>query len=250
MDNLAEYRARHAMQYNQRVKEERDKETLIAAQLAAEQEKRIKMDHEYNLLIKTIDNISIILLVCESSSIMTMQLEELNSSLNTYIDKYNISKDSEPMKGISDVVLKVFESLNQNSFTKINFNNVDDINASKHIRETMNIILSKVGIQHESDNLVVEYEMDCNEDEEIARRLYLEEERQINRVPNIVEQPRQQARERRPRAPRRPRVAHVETNAQEAIENTEVQPLQRINENVHVVHRPRGRPRRRNNQII
>lgn len=263
MDSLADYRARHALQYNQRVKEENDKEMLKAAQLAAEETKRIKMNDEYKILITNITDISIIVLVCESLVIMQMQLEEIKSSLTTYIDTYNITKDSEFMKGISDVVLKVFESVNHNTFTKINFNNIDDINASKNIRETMNILLSKVGIQHETDSLAVEYEMDCNEDEEIARRLYLEEENRVNTMPNVVEErPIPQLYERparRPRAPRPPRAprqniqAIVEANVQEATPVPEVQPLQPLepnNENAPIVPRPRGRPRRRNNQTI
>jgi len=235
MDNLAEYRARHAMQYNKRVKEERDKEELIASQLAAEQEKRKIMDHAHNLFIKTIDNISIILLVCESASIMQSQLEELNTSLDTHITKFSITKDSEMMKSISSVVLKVFESVNQNGFSKINFNNLQDVSNSKRICATMNNILSKVGIQHEDDTVEVKYDMDCNQDEEIARRLYLEEENRINAMPNVIATAQPSGRPvRRQRAPR----------------PIPTQVLENENEIVPIVPRPRGRPRRRNDQII
>ena len=254
MDSLADYRARHALQYNKRVNEERAKEELVAAQLAIEQEKLAKINRENDLFIENIENISIILLVCEYVSIMQFQLEELNTNLDTHINKFNITKESDTMKRISSAILKVFDSVNQNGFTKINFNNLEDVCNSKRICETMNSILSKVGIQHETDTVEVEYEMDCNKDEEIARRLYLEEENRINAVTNIVQQREPQRPVRRPRQPRQPR-AHVDVPETQTVQEAEAQtvppPMPPLEDNnVPIVPRPRGRPRRRNNQII
>ena len=259
MDSLVDYRNRHAMAYNKRIQEEREKEALIAAANSAEEEKRNIMKNTHDLFIKNITDISIILLVCESASVMQFQLEQLNVSLTNHISTFNITKESEMMKSICTAVLKVFDSVNQNGFSKINFNNLEDVSNSKRICETMNTILSKVGIQHESDSVEVKYEMDCNQDEEIARRLYLEEENIINVLPNNVQQRfveqnipnRPVRRPRQPRLPRQPVVIPV-VNAQTPAPAQAVQPVQPIIENTNAVQvpRPRGRPRRRNDQII
>lgn len=235
MDNLADYRARHAMQYNQRVQEEREKETQIAAKLAAEHAERERINHFNNTFIKEVENLSVILLICDLPAVMSSHLNELNGNLELYISNWNDNKDAEMMKRLGDVVLKVFESVNQNNITKINFNNRDDIEVSKQIRLTMNSILSKVGIQHEDDNLEVEYEMDCTADEEFARQLYLEEQARVNPIPNNINDiagPVPNRRQRRAAAATTPRVRVPRNVTDPHVDGVPPTP------------RPRGRPRR------
>jgi hypothetical protein len=134
-------------------------------------------------------------------------------------------------------LLKVFESVNNNNITKINFNNRDDIEISKQIRKTMNAILSKVGIQHEDDNLEVEYEMDCTADEEFARQLYLQEQATVNDLPvNINDVPNR--RQRRAAAAATPRVR---------VPRVVIDPHA---DGVPPTPRPRGRPRRNPAPIV
>jgi hypothetical protein len=228
MDSLADYRARHAIHYNLRMKEEQEKAAQIAAKLAEEQAERDRITQFNNSFIKKIDDLSIIILICDLPSVMVAYLTELNNDLETHITKWNDEKDVDMMKKLGDVIMKVFESVNQNNITKINFNNREDVNASKLISQTMNSILSKVGIQHEDDNLEVEYEMDCTADEEFARQLYLNEQAAVNHIPpnfmnNAAQPTRRQRRARQPQAGPDPNVDGV-------------QPV--------VVPRPRGRPRR------
>ena len=246
MDNLAEYRARHSQQYNQRVKEEHEKELQIAAKLAAIHAERERINHFNNTFIKTVENLSTILLICDLPEVMSTHLNELNTNLESHITNWNDNKDPEMMKHLCDVVLKVFESVNQNNITKINFNNRNDIEISKQIRQTMNAILSKVGIQHEDDNLEVEYEMDCTADEEFARQLYLEDQARNNILPiNFQNNPIDPLPNRRQR--RRRNIAT--NNIEPVVNNTNTNVNANADVNVNTIidtprHRGRGRPRR------
>jgi len=186
MDTLTEYRAKHALEYQKRVQEEKIKEIQNAIELAEKhaEEERIKAFND--AFVADIESCSVKLLVCNSSINMLEILAELNNNIELNIHKWsdnnNIVDNNQMMKKIVDAVLKVFESVNNNSITKINFNNRHDINTSKNIQQTMKSILSKVGIQHEDDNLEVNYEMDCSQDEELAQRLYLEEQQRVNEL--------------------------------------------------------------------
>ena len=184
MDILTEYRAKHALEYQKRLQEEKIKEAQNALELAEKlaEEERIKVFNA--AFIADIESSAVKLLLCKSSLQMLEILVELYNNIDLNIHKWSDSNntDNQMMKKIVDAVLQVFESVNNNSITKINFNNRHDITTSKNIQQTMKSILSKVGIQHEDDNLEVNYEMDCSQDEEFAQRLYLEEQQRINNL--------------------------------------------------------------------
>ena len=232
MDTLTEYRARHALEYQKRLQEEKIKEAQNALELAEKlaEEERIKAFNA--AFIDDIVSCSVKLLLCNSSINMLEILAELNNNIDLNIHKWSDSNNTDinnqMMKKIVDAVLKVFESVNNNSITKINFNNRHDINTSKNIQQTMKSILNKVGIQHEDDNLEVNYEMDCSQDEEFAQRLYLEEQQRVNRLlpQQIAPHPNR----------RQPRAASVD------IPQVHVDP--RIDGVPPTPRRGRGRPRR------
>ena len=227
MESLAEYRARHALEYQKRVQEENAKAQIIAAELAEKlaEETRIR---EFNAaFITNIESCATKLLVCHDSAHMLEILLELDSNIEMHIHKFtsvnNVTSDDQSiMKKIVDAVLKVFESVNNNTDTKINFNDREQINTSKAIQQTMKAILGKAGIQHEDENLEINYEMDCTQDEEFAQRLYLEEQQRVNA---LVPPPNR--RQRRAASVNIPRV-HVDPHA----------------DGIPPTPRGRGRPRR------
>ena len=192
MESLADYRAKHALEYQKRIQEEKAQEQRIAEELAEKlaEETRIR---EFNAaFITNIESCAIKLLVCHNSTQMLEILLDLDNNIDVHIHKFTSvnTDDQSMMKKIVDAVLKVFESVNNNTDTKINFNDREQINTSKAIQQTMKALLGKVGIQHTDDNLEVNYEMDCTQDEEFAQQLYLEEQQRVNaRFPHIPPAP-------------------------------------------------------------
>jgi hypothetical protein len=215
------------MEYKKRLEEETIKAEKLAAELAEKlaEEERVRAFNA--AFIENIESCATKLLVSYHSMHMLEILLDLDSNIDTHIDKFkNINIEAQSMmKLVVDAVLKVFESVNNNTSAKINFNDREEINISKQIQQTMKAILSKVGIQHEDENLEVNYEMDCTQDEEFAQQLYLEEQQRLNNLP-----PQQQLPNRRQR-----RVASVN------VPRVHVDPRE---DGIPPTPRGRGRPRR------
>jgi hypothetical protein len=254
MESLADYRAKHAVEYQKRLEEENAKAQRIEAELAEKLAEEQRVLAFNNAFIANIESCATKLLVCHHTMHMLEILLDLDSNIDTHIDKFknvnnvnnvnNMNPNNQNMmKQIVDAVLKVFESVNNNTSAKINFNDREEINTSKCIQQTMKAILGKVGIQHEDENLEVNYEMDCTQDEEFAQQLYLEEQQRVNNhvpppllhnipnIPNIPNAPLPNRRQRRAASVNIPRV-HVDPRE----------------DGIPPTPRGRGRPRRNQQQ--
>ena len=255
MDALDDYRTKHALEYRKRIQEvyekELEAETIRAAQVA----ERAAIEKTKNLFIDEIINMSLMISYSESLESIVEIIEQLINHVNAQIHIWNATKDIEMMKRVVDAVLQVFECINQNTITKVNLHNSEDVYRSKKIQQLMNNLFSTVGIQHESDSIEVAYDMDCSKDEEFAQQLYLEEQQRLHApqnilpdshiLPNIgnnVELP----------LPRRIRRARNATPATPVTPVTpvELQPLAITNNQPLIIPRPRGRPRTRQHNII
>ena len=230
MESLADYRAKHAMEYKKRLEEEAIKAEKLAAELAEKLAEEQRVLAFNNAFITNIESCATKLLICHHTMHMLEILLDLDSNIDTHIDKFkNVNPNNQNMmKQIVDAVLKVFESVNNNTCAKINFNDREEINISKQIQQTMKAIFGKVGIQHEDENLEINYEMDCTQDEEFAQQLYLEEQQRLNNLPLPLQQPQQPNRRQR-------RVASVN------IPRVHVDPRE---DGIPPTPRGRGRPRR------
>jgi len=81
-------------------------------------------------------------------------------------------------KAGSDFGLKVLDAINNNQAIKTDFNNRMQIRMSQQVQENVKKILELCGIE----GVEVNYEMDCSQDEEIARQLAQEVEPEPPRV--------------------------------------------------------------------
>jgi hypothetical protein len=224
MDLLSDYRAKHAMEYNNRIKLEQQKTQQSAEEIAKENERLIHIRNFNSAYIRNLEKIAVMLLVCESVVLMKTYIENLTTIINENIDKWNNEKDPEMMKQLTSSVLMILENVNNNTFYKINFNNTQEIEASNIIKMHMKNILNAVGIiQDENEILDVQYDMDCTADEEYARQLFAEEQqRHNNNLP-----PQGNRRQRRAAAAAIP-----------------ILPTQPNTNGTDIVPRRRGRPRR------
>lgn len=75
-------------------------------------------------------------------------------------------------KGDSEFGLSVLDAINNNKAIKTDFNNRVQIRMSQEVQENVKKILELCGVE----GVEVNYEMDCSQDEEIARQLAQEPE--------------------------------------------------------------------------
>ena len=174
LNDLVAYRAKHALQYTKRIQELTEKEAQFAAKEAAAAAERERIMRFNNAFIDEIVNVSLIISYSDSLEDILRVLEDLHTHIVSHIAQWNEEKDAQMMKKIVDAVLQVFECINQNKTTKVNFHKHNDVLSSKKIHTVMNAIFSIVGIQHESDSIDIHYDMDCSKDEELAQRLQRE----------------------------------------------------------------------------
>ena len=67
--------------------------------------------------------------------------------------------------------MQLFQNVNENDLTKINFHDALSVTTSKHIHSVMKEILRLCGILTDTEELEMTYDMDCSKDEELARQL-------------------------------------------------------------------------------
>lgn len=170
MDELVEYRARHAARYNERVAEAKKEEQYCSEYI--------------QLLHMTMGLVS----SAQGAEQLVQRLQDVNAVLHTHPEVWMVHEQE-----IRTQVMNMLEAINRNPTVIIQVHNDQHITQSRTIQTVMKEIMCTVGILHAMDeDLDLEYVMDCDGDETLARCLAAEEER-----PNILALPRRRARRQR-----------------------------------------------------
>ncbi len=97
-------------------------------------------------------------------------MNQIKTTVNEMLETIESDEALDKQK-LSQIGLDLVETINTNKFTMTDFNNHVHVLMSRDVHAIVKSILSLCGID---DSIEVQYEMDCSQDEEIARRMSME----------------------------------------------------------------------------
>jgi hypothetical protein len=163
MEQLADYRLKHSQKYQERVELERL------------EEKRIKdeQDHLEYIISTVIENLINTNNNIISTNSPTEMANILHNGLGVVREYQDVWKTNEvAFMQIKQLVMELLESVNNNLKTVINFSKEEEVIASIGIKDFMKEYLRLTDVIGEEDEeLKIEYDMDCSNDENYAKYL-------------------------------------------------------------------------------
>jgi hypothetical protein len=145
---MEDYRSAHHAKYLERIQELEEIEKLLLGR-----------SQKIEKLKKLVEDI-------KTQTTMNQIKTTVNEMLETIESDEALDKQK-----LSQIGLDLVETINTNKFTMTDFNNHVHVLMSRDVHAIVKSILSLCGID---DNIEVQYEMDCSQDEEIARRMSME----------------------------------------------------------------------------
>ena len=145
---MEDYRSAHHAKYLERIQELEEIEKLLLGR-----------SQKFEKLKKLVEDIKTHTTMNQIKTTVNEMLETIES--DEALDKQKLSQ----------IGLDLVETINTNKFTVTDFNNHIHVLMSRDVHAIVKSILSLCGID---DSIEVQYDMDCSQDEEIARQLTFE----------------------------------------------------------------------------
>lgn len=167
MDQLNNYKDIHRQRYLERENQRKIEQDEIKKQL---EEERKRIEEEQKILEKEKkkqeEALNQLLIYCNHIMVSDKlaDVDRLLTKLHTFLKKAKINHPSLTSRGMD-----LLESVNANPNIHINLMDQREVKLSNKMKETLKSVLALMGVDAQDMNL--EYEMDCTNDEDIARRL-------------------------------------------------------------------------------
>jgi hypothetical protein len=167
MDQLDDYKNIHRQRYLERENQRKIEQDEIKKQLEEErkkiEEEQKKQEKERKKQEEALNQLSI---YCNHIMVSDKlaDIDRLLTKLHAFLKKSKINHPSLTSRGMD-----LLESVNANPNIHINLMDQREVKLSNKMKETLKSVLALMGVDAQDMNL--EYEMDCTNDEDIARRL-------------------------------------------------------------------------------
>lgn len=167
MDQLSDYKDIHRQRYlereNKRKIEQEEEQKRLEEERKKIEEEQKRLEKERKKQEEALNQLSIYcnhIMVSDNLS----DIDRLLTKLHAFLKKSKIEHSSLISKGMD-----LLESVNTNPNIHINLMDQREVNLSNKMKDTLKSVLTLLGMDAQDMNL--EYEMDCTDDEDIARRL-------------------------------------------------------------------------------
>jgi hypothetical protein len=173
MEGLEEYRRTQFLKYQLRCQ---DAESQREKTLRAEEEENTRLLQEAERVRQCYDTV----VVCVEQAIMQVKVattlqtvvnvvQAMHQTLQGLCETWSKVPDNDLLKA---AVMQLFQCINDNRNIQVRITETEQLSASTYIQETMRDVLMSTGILEKGDDvLCLEYDMDCSNDEELARTL-------------------------------------------------------------------------------
>lgn len=167
MDQLSDYKDIHRQRYlereNKRKVEQEEEQKKLEDELKKIEKEQKRIEKECKKQEEALNQLSI---YCNHIMVSDKlaDIDRLLTKLHTFLKKSKINHPSLNGRGMD-----LLESVNANPNIHINLMDKREVKLSNKMKETLKSVLALLGVDAQDMNL--EYEMDCTNDEDIARRL-------------------------------------------------------------------------------
>jgi DNA polymerase III delta prime subunit len=177
------YRAKQHAQYLERERLRIEAEQIEKDLLeSAENEAREKLERATKILIDCQEQITGIR---QHTSMVTIR-----KSVDTILETITENKDILEKDALGEIAMSVVDAINNNNNTITNLNIQQHMDISRQVQTTIKKLLLLCEVIQDTEELDVDYDMDCSRDEEIALQLSRQQLIDTNDPPPRQRRPR------------------------------------------------------------